>query len=119
MQNASEKIEIYEQSETPELSIDVVTGPHSGEHWTTDKEHVSIGRSPKNDFMLGGDVHVSRCHLVLAFMNGCWTVSDSDSCNGTYLKLSSEFCKVVNRVDLYQDSVVHVGETSLSLSWVI
>ncbi len=105
------------EQKAPELSIDIVEGTNRGAHWTLDKESVSIGRGLENDVILGEDSHVSRSHFELNYLNGHWTVSDSDSCNGAYMKLSSQFFRIVNCVDIYQSSLLQIGKTSLSLKW--
>lgn len=119
MSTSTDQIAEHLDERIPELRIDVVGGPHRGDHWKLKQNHISIGRGKNNDVILGEDAHLSRSHLVLTFLDGSWTVSDSDSCNGTYMKLSSQFLKIVNRVDVYQSSLLQIGRTSITMKWAV
>lgn len=100
------------------LTIEVLSGPHTGEHWEVQKEEVSIGRGSENDIVLDADPAVSRTHLRLIHSDGSWTVKDCDSLNGTNMKIASECMRVIDSVGLYRYCKLQVGNTSMSLTWV-
>lgn len=55
-------------------------------------EHTIIGRSRSSGCVLS-DPSVSRAHAVLAYRDGCWSLRDLGSTNGTYvngLRITSE-----------------------------
>ena len=74
------------QSREKVRQIAVVEGPLQGSHMEiASVEHVTLGRSPDNDFQLGDDFASSR-HARLFRRGSDWFVEDLDSRNGTFVQ---------------------------------
>ncbi|MBT4864392.1 MAG: protein kinase [Planctomycetaceae bacterium] len=68
------------------LSINVITGPHRGQTFETDRhETLLVGRGSDAHLQLIGDPHFSRYHLRLEIVPPGCRLIDLESRNGTYV----------------------------------
>ena len=105
------------------LKIDVIAGPCSQSTYTSteDVDTVNVGRSPENHLVLY-DAEISGRHLVFAwcYNNGCWTVTDQGSLNGSYLngdRISMGHKIIGEQYRLSADDMIQLGtSTKLKIS---
>jgi pSer/pThr/pTyr-binding forkhead associated (FHA) protein len=71
---------------------------------------ISVGRAPTNDIVLE-DASVSARHAELRWEQGCWTVHDLGSTNGTFVSDRGILHEVrrVQRTALHPGSLVRFG----------
>lgn len=85
-------------------------GPAGQRRWPLQGEVVTVGRSLQADVVLADDPTVSRVHVRLERIGGCWTlVDDGLSRNGTWVGGR----RVVGRVPLRDRDSIRLGATSL------
>ena len=92
---------------TPEL----VVKPLHGEayHFPLEKDVISIGRSKRNDLVLG-DQSLSRHHAEIRNDDGDYTIADLESRNGTYVNGE----KIARIIPLQNDDVITLGDQQLT-----
>lgn len=71
-------------SSDQKLTIKVLEGYDKGKKQSFDQFPISIGRLPDNEFQLN-DPYVSRRHCTIYTDGFCFSVSDLNSTNKTYL----------------------------------
>ena len=67
------------------FSLEVVQGPHMGQHFVLDQLPARIGRGPDASIPLDGDLNVSRKHAELYEWNGLLRIRDMHSTHGTLI----------------------------------
>tara|TARA_B110000003_G_C16238123_1_gene373960 strand:+ start:75 stop:437 length:363 start_codon:yes stop_codon:yes gene_type:complete len=96
-----------EMFETDTGILVIESGPRSGSRYALDSELISIGREKDADIFLD-DVTVSRQHAILERSESIYTVSDTESLNGTYLNGKS-----VRSEELTDGDVLQIGRFKL------
>lgn len=85
-------------------TIKVLEGPMKGVHFEIDKEVVFVGRSAVNDINIL-DETVSRKHLKIVHVEGCYFVEDLKTTNGTIVNgelLDAGFSRLLTEGDRIQ-----------------
>ena len=82
-------------------------GAVSGSRYLLDEDKVTVGRDSRADILLD-DSTVSRSHAVFIRANGVFTVVDSGSLNGTYVKRQR-----VERAQLKNGDEIMIGKFRL------
>ncbi|KAI3892220.1 hypothetical protein MKX03_026882 [Papaver bracteatum] len=99
------------------LRLVVEKGPKEGE--TIDckagsSSVIKIGRVMKGNTFAIRDSGISSNHLVIAFKNSKWVISDLDSSNGTFLNENQ--IRALTDFDLRNEDIIKIGErTSLKV----
>jgi len=80
-------------SSPPEISLEVLNGPHDGLRFVGDKPEVHLGRAargradrPANDIVLSRDSYSSSSHARVFWDDGRWFVDDVGSTNFTKIR---------------------------------
>jgi DNA-binding CsgD family transcriptional regulator len=86
-----------------------VWGPAGAQLVPLAGERTTIGRTPSNDIVLGGDSTVSKLHAVVVRYGSELAVRDVGSSNGTFLNGG----RVVSELRLRPGDEIRVGESRL------
>jgi hypothetical protein len=84
--------------------IHVLGGPLSGTEFKLEKDVIFVGRSPANDFKIS-DQGVSRKHLKIFSIEGCYFIEDLKTKNGTLINgepLDAGFARLITENDRIQ-----------------
>lgn len=99
----------------PRVAIEVGLAGAAPRRLVFDKTDVVVGRSPQADVVLDSD-QVSRQHCRLAFADGHWRLSDTNSANGVYLDRGGRGAPFLARHDLVvTGDHLYVGRYRLKL----
>jgi len=95
--------------------IQVLEGPMSGIEFELEKEVIFVGRSPANDVSIRDDA-VSRRHLMIFSVEGCYFIEDLKSKNGTIIDgepIDAGFVRPISETDRIQ-----MGSTVIRLDGI-
>ncbi len=90
-----------------QISVGVISGPHNGQHYALINGGI-VGRDPRCDIPLTGDMKLSRQHARFLVEGNSWIIEDGNSSNGVFVNGVRVF-----RQELAQGDQIVVGDTTL------
>jgi pSer/pThr/pTyr-binding forkhead associated (FHA) protein len=91
--------------------IDILNGPHAGQSFSFDKNHVTIGRGSENDVVLSEDPKISRHHAEINLVKGQYQLTNLSEKNYVVVR-----GKKVQTHTLIAGDKLYIGDSEIQFS---